>query len=85
MRNLFETLVVRDPTGNVAPGTAESWSVSEDGTIYRFTLRSDARWSNGDPVTAGDFVFSFRRLEDPKSNSTFGLRRSRPRRRRSRE
>jgi oligopeptide transport system substrate-binding protein len=71
MRNLFETLVERDPKGNVAPGTAESWSVSEDGTIYRFTLRSDARWSNGDPVTAGDFVFSFRRLEDPKSNSTF--------------
>jgi oligopeptide transport system substrate-binding protein len=45
--------------------------VSEDGTTYRFKLRSDAKWSNGDPVMAGDFVFSFRRVEDPKSNSTF--------------
>jgi ABC-type oligopeptide transport system substrate-binding subunit len=71
VRNLFETLVVRDPKGNVAPGAAESWSVSEDGTTYRFKLRSDARWSNGDPVIAGDFVFSLRRVEDPKSNSTF--------------
>jgi oligopeptide transport system substrate-binding protein len=71
MRNLFETLVVRNPKGNVAPGVAESWSVSEDGTTYRFNLRSDARWSNGDPVTASDFVFSFRRIEDPKSNSKY--------------
>jgi ABC-type oligopeptide transport system substrate-binding subunit len=71
LRNLFEPLVVRDPKGNVAPGVAEFWSVSEDGLIYRFKLRADARWSNGDPVTAGDFVFAFRRLEDPKSNSKF--------------
>jgi ABC-type oligopeptide transport system substrate-binding subunit len=63
--NLFEGLVVLDPKGNVAPGVAESWSVSEDGLSYRFKLRADAKWSNGDPVTAGDFVFSFRRMEDP--------------------
>jgi oligopeptide transport system substrate-binding protein len=68
-RNLFEGLVVLDPKGNVAPGVAESWSVSEDGLSYRFKLRSNARWSNGDPVTAGDFVFSFRRMEDPKTLS----------------
>jgi oligopeptide transport system substrate-binding protein len=66
-RNLFEGLVVLDPKGNVAPGVAESWSVSEDGLSYRFKLRANARWSNGDPVTAGDFVFSFRRVEDPKT------------------
>jgi oligopeptide transport system substrate-binding protein len=66
-RNLFEGLVVLDPKGNVAPGVAESWSVSEDGLSYRFKLRSNARWSNGDPVTAGDFVFSFRRMEDPRT------------------
>jgi oligopeptide transport system substrate-binding protein len=68
-RNLFEGLVVLDPKGDVAPGVAESWSVSEDGLTYRFKLRPNARWSNGDPVTAGDFVFSLRRVEDPKTLS----------------
>jgi oligopeptide transport system substrate-binding protein len=67
IRNLFEGLVVLDPKGNVAPGVAESWSVSEDGLLYRFKLRANAKWSNGDPVTAGDFVFSFRRMEDPRT------------------
>jgi ABC-type oligopeptide transport system substrate-binding subunit len=53
--NLFEGLVVLDPKGNVAPGVAESWSVSQDGLSYRFKLRADAKWSNGagpDPVLA---------------------------------
>jgi oligopeptide transport system substrate-binding protein len=68
-RNLFEGLVVLDPKGNVAPGVAESWTVSEDGLTYRFKLRANAKWSNGDPVTASDFVFSFRRVEDPKTLS----------------
>jgi oligopeptide transport system substrate-binding protein len=66
-RNLFEGLVVLDPKGNVAPGVAESWSVSEDGLSYRFKLRANAKWSNGDPVTASDFVFSLRRMEDPRT------------------
>jgi ABC-type oligopeptide transport system substrate-binding subunit len=70
-RNLFEGLVVLDPKGNVTPGVAESWSVSEDGLSYRFKLRANARWSNGDPVTAGDFVFGFRHAEDPKANARF--------------
>jgi ABC-type oligopeptide transport system substrate-binding subunit len=61
--------VVLDPKGNVAPGVAESWSVSEDGLSYRFKLRANAKWSNGDPVTAGDFLFAFRRVENPKTNS----------------
>jgi len=69
--NLFEGLVVQDPKGNVAPGVAESWSVSEDGLSYRFTLRANAKWSNGEPVTAGDFVYSLRRIEDPKVNSQY--------------
>jgi oligopeptide transport system substrate-binding protein len=69
--NLFEGLVVQDPKGNVAPGVAESWSVSEDGLSYRFTLRANAKWSNGEPVTADDFVYSLRRTEDPKINSRF--------------
>jgi ABC-type oligopeptide transport system substrate-binding subunit len=68
-RNLFEGLVALDPKGNVVPGAAESWTVSEDGLTYRFKLRANAKWSNGDPVTAGDFVFSFRRALDPKTKS----------------
>jgi ABC-type oligopeptide transport system substrate-binding subunit len=69
LRNLFEGLVVLDPKGNVAPGVAQSWTVSEDGLSYRFKLRPNAKWSNGDPVTAGDFVFSLRRVEDPRTNA----------------
>src|SRR6266849_8096889 len=71
LRNLFEGLVVQDPKGNVAPGVAESWSASEDGVTYIFKLRADAKWSNGDPVTASDFVFSFRRIQDPKTKSQY--------------
>jgi ABC-type oligopeptide transport system substrate-binding subunit len=70
-RNLFEGLVVLDPKGDVAPGVAESWSVSQDGLSYRFKLRANARWSNGDPVTASDFAFGFRRAEDPKTNARY--------------
>ena len=47
------------------PAVAESWDVTEGGTVYTFHLRDDARWSNGDPVTADDFVFTFRRIMDP--------------------
>jgi oligopeptide transport system substrate-binding protein len=71
LRNLFEGLTVQDPKGNVAPGVAESWNASEDGVTYTFKLRGDAKWSNGDPVTAGDFVFSFRRIQDPKTKSQY--------------
>jgi oligopeptide transport system substrate-binding protein len=69
--DLFEGLVVQDPKGNVAPGVAESWQVSDDGLTYRFTLRPNAKWSNGDPVTAADFVYSLRRMEDPRLNSQY--------------
>ncbi len=70
LRNLFEGLVVMDPKGNVAPGVAASWNASEDGVTYTFHLR-DAKWSNGDPVTASDFVFSLRRIEEPKTKSQY--------------
>lgn len=65
VRDLFEGLTIYDPSGNVVPGAAESWTVSDDGTVYTFKIRDDAKWSNGDPVTAGDFVFSWRRVLDP--------------------
>src|SRR5258708_3762971 len=71
LRNLFEGLMVLDPSGNVAPGVAENFSVSEDGLTYTFRLRANARWSNGEPVTAADFVYSLRRIEDPKTHSQY--------------
>jgi oligopeptide transport system substrate-binding protein len=63
---LSEGLVVPDPTGGPPlPGAAERWDVSPDGRVYSFHLRTAARWSNGDPVTAHDFVYSFRRILNP--------------------
>ena len=54
-----------DAEANLIPGAAESWTISDDGTVYTFKLRDDAVWSNGDPVTAEDFVYSFGRLREP--------------------
>lgn len=63
LRSLFEGLVKPDPkTLEPSPGVAASWTVDESGLSYHFFLRKNARWSNGDPVTANDFVFSFQRL-----------------------
>ena len=64
---LFEGLTCIDErTAQPVPGTAERWDVSADGLTYVFHLRTNARWSNGDPVTAEDFVFSFRRALAPR-------------------
>jgi oligopeptide transport system substrate-binding protein len=63
--DLFEGLVTLSADGEQIPGAAESWEISDDGTVYTFHLRDDGKWSNGDPVTAGDFVYSFRRAVDP--------------------
>lgn len=68
VRHLFEGLTVQTPDGT-APGAAESWTVSADGLTYTFTLRPDASWSDGEPVTADDFVFAFSRLFDPSTGS----------------
>lgn len=70
LSDLFEGLVRQDPAGNIVPGVAERWEVSADGLVWRFHLRSEAAWSNGDPVTAGDFVFAWRRVVDPATAST---------------
>ena len=60
---LFEGLVSQDPKDlHPIPGVAASWDISPDGKVYTFHLRHDARWSNGDPVTARDFVESERRI-----------------------
>ena len=69
MYDLFEGLVTRTPEGDVVPGIAESWSVSEDGTVYTFRLRESAKWSDGRPITAHDFVYSYKRILDPMSGT----------------
>src|SRR4029079_17999635 len=71
LRDRFEGLVMQDAKANLIPGAAESWKVSDDGKVYTFSLRKGAVWSNGDPVTADDFVYSFRRLEDPATAAEY--------------
>lgn len=68
-RDLFEGLVNQDADGKAIPGVAESWQ-TQDNREFLFTLRRDARWSNGDPVTAHDFVYSWQRLVDPATHAT---------------
>lgn len=67
INGIFEGLVTYHPTDDRIPyaGVAERWENSEDGRVWRFTLREEARWSNGDPVTADDFVYSWKRALDP--------------------
>ncbi len=63
---LFEGLLSLDPQDlHPVPGVAERWEVSSDGRIYTFHLRTNAKWSNGDPVTAHDFIYAFRRILSP--------------------
>jgi oligopeptide transport system substrate-binding protein len=66
LKDLYEGLTVYDAEGKVIPGAAESWTVSGDGTVYTFKIRAGAKWSNGEPLTAEDFVFSMQRLQNPK-------------------
>jgi oligopeptide transport system substrate-binding protein len=71
LRDLFEGLTTEAPNGKVVPGAAVRWNISRDQLTYTFYLRRDAVWSNGDPVTAQDFVYSFRRSADPETASNF--------------
>ncbi|WP_306131659.1 peptide ABC transporter substrate-binding protein [Roseivivax marinus] len=71
LRQLFEGLYNEDADGSLVPGVATDHEVSEDQTTYTFTLRDDATWSNGDPVTAQDFVYAWRRLADPATASEY--------------
>jgi oligopeptide transport system substrate-binding protein len=65
--NLFDPLLRLNATTNEAePALAESWDVSEDGKTVTYHLRQDGKWTNGDPVTANDFVYSWKRTLDPK-------------------
>ncbi|HEY2454607.1 MAG TPA: ABC transporter substrate-binding protein [Scandinavium sp.] len=70
IRDLFEGLVNQDSKGNIIPGVATKWQTN-DNRVWTFTLRDDAKWSDGTPVTAQDFVYSWQRLVDPKTTSPF--------------
>ncbi len=63
--------LAEDAELNPIPGQAQSWTVSDDGKVYTFKLRDGIKWSDGQPVTAGDFVFAFQRLMDPKNAADY--------------
>lgn len=66
LKLMYEGLTRMDESGQVIPAAAESWDI--DGTKYTFHLRKDATWSNGDPVTANDFVFAWERVLSPNTD-----------------
>lgn len=70
IRDLYEGLVNQNEKGEIVPGVASKWQ-SNDNRVWTFTLRNDAKWSDGTPVTAQDFVYSWQRLVDPKTTSPF--------------
>ncbi|WP_442866022.1 peptide ABC transporter substrate-binding protein [Aminobacter sp. HY435] len=70
-RDLYEGLVSKDAKGELIPGVAEKWEISDDGLKYTFHLRNDAKWSNGDPVTAADFVYAYQRIQNPATAAEY--------------
>jgi oligopeptide transport system substrate-binding protein len=73
MANVLEGLYMLGVNDVPEPGVAKSYEVSADGLTYTFHLREDSVWSNGDPVTAQDFVYSWRRLADPNTGSQYAF------------
>lgn len=71
LHDLYEGLVSTGDHAQIIPGVAKSWDISDDRRTYIFHLRPDAKWSNGEPVTAKDFVYSLRRSVDPKIASPY--------------
>lgn len=71
IRDLFEGLFNQDAEGNLVPGVALSFEVNDSKDVYTFKLRDNAKWSNGDPVTASDFVYGWQRLVDPDLASPY--------------
>ena len=70
--SLFESLVAEDPKDlRPIPGVAERWDISSDKLVYTFHLRKNAKWSNGEPVTAHDFYKSYQRILNPKFASEY--------------
>ena len=71
LRDLYEGLVSKAPNGDLKPGGAKSWEISEDRKTYTFELRENAVWSNGEPVTAEDYAYGLRRVVDPLTASPY--------------
>ena len=69
--DLFEGLTVYGPDASIRPGVAERWDVAPDGKTYVFHLRPGLAWSDGTALTAGDFVYAFRRALDPATGSPY--------------
>ena len=69
-RDLFEGLLISDVDGKPSPGVAEKWE-NKDFKVWTFHLRKDAKWSDGTPVTAQDFVYSWQRLANPNTASPY--------------
>ena len=73
MYDLFAGLLDFDQHNNPIPGMASSWDVSTDGKTYTFHLRKNLKFSDGSPITAHDFVYSWRRLVNPKTASNYNI------------
>lgn len=71
LQDIYEGLVTTSASGELIPGAASHWHVSPDGKTWTFTLRDDARWSDGTPVTADDFVLAFRHQLDPSVAASY--------------
>ncbi len=71
LENVFEGLMTFDENGELVEGMAESYELSEDELTYTFTLRDGITWSNGDPVTAEDFEFTWKRALDPELGANY--------------
>ncbi|MFE8709316.1 peptide ABC transporter substrate-binding protein [Aeromonas allosaccharophila] len=71
VNDLFEGLYVLDSKGKTQPAGAVSYEVDKTGTVYTFKLRPEAKWSNGEPVTAADYVYGWQRAADPKTASNY--------------
>jgi oligopeptide transport system substrate-binding protein len=71
VRDLFEGLMNQDSEGNLIPGVATSYEANDDNTVYTFKLRDNAKWSNGEAVTANDFVYGWQRAVDPELASPY--------------
>src|SRR5690606_37377595 len=69
--DMFVGLLTPDAAGQPIAGAAQSWTVSGDERVYTFKLRPGATWSDGTPVTADDFVYAWRRLQDPATGARF--------------
>lgn len=71
--DMYEGLVAEAANGDLIPGVAAHWTVSEDGLVYSFKIRPTARWSNGDPVSGADFVRSLQRVIAPETASAYAF------------